>query len=217
MQRSFVFIHSANDLWTRHWGKWKTIKWTKIPWGLFSIGGYRKQARQTTQTGLYSVGGRKQGNKAAQRSRRCWLDERHWRRRGHGETDSAGWGGAADRCRSQGWTGSSRLGSSQGSPRLSGGFWQDLHDDLGFTKTILLLEVLKEPQRATPTTIYNDTISPRKHRLKVKKKKKNGAKSGVFCVFTHLILLTIPEQQGCYSHLTDEETEVQRCEGYAAL
>ena len=184
MQRSFVFIHSANDLWTRHWGKWKTIKWTKIPWGLFSIGGYRKQARQTTQTGLYSVGGRKQGNKAAQRSRRCWLDERHWRRRGHRETDSAGWGGAADRCRSQGWTGSSRLGSSQGSPRLSGGFWQDLHDDLGFTKTILLLEVLKEPQRATPTTIYNDTISPRKHRLKVKKKKKKMGQSQGFSVYS---------------------------------
>ena len=71
--------------------------------------------------------------------------------------------------------------------------------------------------------IYNDMISPRKHRLtlqgkkKNKKQKKNWANSGVFCVFTHLILLTIPEQQGGYSHLTDEETEAQRFEGYAAL
>lgn len=52
---------------------------------------------------------------------------------------------------------------------------------------------------------------------KKKKKKKNWANSGAFCVFTHLILLTIPEQQGGYSHLTDKETEAQRCEGYAAL
>ena len=68
--------------------------------------------------------------------------------------------------------------------------------------------------------IYNDMISPRKHRLTLqgkKKKKKNWANSGAFCVFTHLILLTIPEQQGGYSHLTDEETEAQRFEGYAAL
>lgn len=69
--------------------------------------------------------------------------------------------------------------------------------------------------------IYNDMISPGKHRLtlqgKKKKKKKNWANSGAFCVFTHLILLTIPEQQGGYSHLTDKETEAQRCEGYAAL
>lgn len=36
---------------------------------------------------------------------------------------------------------------------------------------ILLLEELKEPRRATPTVIYNDMTSPRKHRLTLQVKK----------------------------------------------
>lgn len=131
------------------------------------------------------VGGSKQWNKAAQRSTRCWLDEWHWRRRGHRETDSAGWerGGRPlqvpelDRV-----TGPAGWAHPRGVQGWGEGSEQDLHDDLGFTKTILLLETLQEAQIATPITIYNDSISPRKHRLTPESKKKLGKVRGFLCI-----------------------------------
>ena len=79
---------------------------------------------------------------------------------------------------------SAGMGSSERSPRLSGGFWTGLTwSDLGFTKTILLREELREPRRATPMIIYNDMISPRKHRLTLQgKKKKLGKLRGFLCI-----------------------------------
>lgn len=91
-----------------------------------------------------------------------------------GKLTGQGGGGAADRCRSQSWTGA-QVQQAGAHPRGVQGWGegseQDLHDDLGFTKTTLLLEELKEPQGATPMIIYNDTISPRKHRLTPESKK----------------------------------------------
>lgn len=82
---------------------------------------------------------------------------------------------------------SAGMGSSEGSPRLSRGLWTGLTwSDLSFTKTILLREELRELRRATPMIIYNDMISPGKHRLtlqgKKKKKKKLGKLRGFLCI-----------------------------------
>lgn len=169
----------------------------------------------------------KQGNKTAQRTGDVLgVGEWHWRWRSHTESDDRR--GAACRT-SLSWARSQA--HPEGDQDLTGGFWTGLTwSDLDFLKTILLLGELSEPRRATPMIIYNDLISPRKHRLTLEGKKLGKVRcalwphressigdEGVLCVHS-FNPLNRPRTAGLLLPFYRwRNQEVQRFEGHASI
>lgn len=119
----------------------------------------------------------------------------------------------------------------EGDQDLMGGFWTGLTwSDLDFIKTILLLGELSEPRRATPMIIYNDLISPRKHRLTLAGKKLGKVRralwphressigdEGVLCVHSFNPLNRPRTAELLLPFYRWRNQEVQRFEDHAAI